>query len=676
MAKSVFNATLEPNNRIDVNAFDLSHVYHGTFDMGIVYPVMWHRFPPKSSGRINIEAGLQQFQTVFPLQTSQRVRFNVHKVELRALDEDFMERTVGNSETLEPYLGVNTATLYTTGSLADYLGLATTGYEIDTSSLSPLSSTATNFITSFEVGSVIQLSSLSPLNMCSLKFSISPGTFSYVSPLISSLKTLDFIFTRYNEHDKNTYVVAVHQVPVMQNVSLEAPAGVTSLYVQFSDGGLISASDLSIYKNAPYKIVDLSKDSIYRTKGSEPSAYPFRTYEAIYNSFYRDTRNNPRLVNGKPVYNRWIHTNASGEDNSFYGLERSAWMPDAFTTAVPDPQQGIKAPLAGLTTYTQQALNEHGEVESRVATALIDEDGKAYGLDFKSNEDGTALSEVTYTELGNDPTITSIQSIADLAQQGISIETLRNINAYQKYLELNMRKGYLYKDIIQGRWDVNIKYDELLMPEYLGGMSRELNTRAVTQTVDNSTDGSYADSLGNQAGISGVYGNMEGNVEFFCDEESIIMVTMTIVPMPIYSQFTSKQWWYREPLDSFNPEFDNIGFQPVYRRELIPTKDGENEVLNNGIFGYQRPWYEYLWKPDTAHGDFRASLRNFLMMRHFIDMPALNSSFLLVDREQVNDVYAVNKIDGVPINDHFFGYVRFNFTARLPITRVAIPRLD
>ena len=44
MAKSVFNATLEPNNRIDVNAFDLSNVYHGTFDMGIVYPVMWHRF--------------------------------------------------------------------------------------------------------------------------------------------------------------------------------------------------------------------------------------------------------------------------------------------------------------------------------------------------------------------------------------------------------------------------------------------------------------------------------------------------------------------------------------------------------------------------------------------------------------------------------------------------------
>ena len=677
MAKSVFNATLEPNNRIDVNAFDLSNVYHGTFDMGIVYPVMWHRFPPKSSGRINIEAGLQQFQTVFPLQTSQRVRFNVHKVELRALDEDFMERTVGNSETLEPYLGVKTPVEYTTGSLADYLGLATTAYQIDTENLSPMPLSVANLISFYEVGSEVQFSNLSTSNTNSLKSSVAGfNTVSYSAPLVSSSKMLDILFTRCIESSNKTYVIATYQVPYVQSITLDVPPGATDIYIQYSDGGIINISDINLYKNAPYKIVDLSSKSIYRFKGSEPSAYPFRAYEAIYNSFYRDTRNNPRLVNGKPVYNRWIHTNASGEDNTYYGLERSAWMPDAFTTAVPDPQQGMKAPLAGLTTYTQQVLNEHGEVESRVATALIDEDGKAYGLDFKSNEDGTALSEVTYTELGNDPTITSIQSIADLAQQGISIETLRNINAYQKYLELNMRKGYLYKDIIQGRWDVNIKYDELLMPEFLGGMSRELNTRAVTQTVDNSRDGSYADSLGNQAGISGVYGNMEGNVEFFCDEESIIMVTMTIVPMPIYSQFTSKQWWYRETLDSFNPEFDNIGFQPVYRRELLPTKEGEQETLNNGIFGYQRPWYEYLWKPDTAHGDFRTSLRNFLMMRHFVDMPSLNSSFLLVDRDQLNDVYAVNKIDGVPINDHFFGYIRFNFTARLPITRVAIPRLD
>ena len=238
MAKSVFNATLEPNNRIDVNAFDLSNVYHGTFDMGIVYPVMWHRFPPKSSGRINIEAGLQQFQTVFPLQTSQRVRFNVHKVELRALDEDFMERTVGNSETLEPYLGTKTSTEYSTGSLADYLGLATTGYQIDTKDLSPITLSVGNFISFYEVGAEIQFSNLSTSNTNSLLSSISgANTISYVAPLVSSYKTIDVLFTRYLESSNKTYTVAVYQFPVMQNFTLDVPPGATGIYVQYSDGG-------------------------------------------------------------------------------------------------------------------------------------------------------------------------------------------------------------------------------------------------------------------------------------------------------------------------------------------------------------------------------------------------------------------------------------------------------
>ena len=39
-------------------------------------------------------------------------------------------------------------------------------------------------------------------------------------------------------------------------------------------------------------------------------------------------------------------------------------------------------------------------------------------------------------------------------------------NAYQKFLELNMRKGYSYRDIVEGRFDVKVRYDELLMPEF------------------------------------------------------------------------------------------------------------------------------------------------------------------------------------------------------------------
>lgn len=672
MAKNVFNATLEPNNNINVNAFDLSHVFHGTFDQGIIYPVMWHRFPNGSSGRINLETGIQQFQTVFPLQTSQRVRFNCHVVSLRSLDEDYEERTVGNSETLEPWISTQTKMQLTTGSLSDYLGLCTTKYELSDSFVKATLNSYS--LTHFEVGTVSTRSNLS-----NSAYSIN-GSHVSLSITNNSLFPGDYVYVVGT--DSTGYVYSVDRLLIEDGLTYTGEFSIDDnvgnpFFRIFIMPGVDSSSpeiEVSYVLNPSYQVKDVIGTGHYYRAEDMPSAYPYRAYEAIYNSFYRDTRNNPRLIDGKPIYNKWLPSRASGEDKTFYGFRRSNWSPDAFTTAVPDPQQGLNAPLVGLTTYTRSVALENGEYKNELATAIVDEDGKAYGLDFKSNEDGTALTEVTYTELGQNPTLTSIQTMADLANQGFSIETLRSVNAYQKYLELNMRKGYLYKDIIQGRWDINIKYDELLMPEFVGGMSRELNTNAVTMTYsDPSSGGSYADTLGNQVGISGVYGNMDNSIEFYCDEESIVMVTMTIVPLPIYSQITPKQFFYRTTLDSFQPEFDHIGFQPIMSREISPVPKTDDP---DKIFGYQRPWYEYLWKPDTAHGDFRLSLRNFLMQRHFVTNPELSTSFLTVDRNQLNDVYAVQSVDNVPINDHYFGYIKFNFTARLPITRVAIPRLD
>ena len=128
--------------------------------------------------------------------------------------------------------------------------------------------------------------------------------------------------------------------------------------------------------------------------------------------------------------------------------------------------------------------------------------------------------------------MTAINSYAELAAlateqgSGFTIETLRYVNAYQKFLELNMRKGFSYKQIMQGRWDIDIRFDELLMPEFIGCISRELSMRTVEQTVDQQgadSQGQYAEALGSKTGIVGVYGSTSNNIEVFCDEESYII---------------------------------------------------------------------------------------------------------------------------------------------------------
>ncbi|MEQ2961423.1 major capsid protein [Bacteroides xylanisolvens] len=415
-----------------------------------------------------------------------------------------------------------------------------------------------------------------------------------------------------------------------------------------------------------------NSNSANKDKQQKILAYGFRAYEGIYNSFIRDNRNNPYYLDGKVQYNTWIPNDNGGEDNELYELRYANWEKDFLTTAVQSPQQG-NAPLVGITTYTQTVANEDGTNTELIKTALVDEDGKKYGLSFKTSDEG--LEGVEYLELDNGTKVRQARSLYDLATSGISIPDLRMVNCYQKFLELNMRKGYSYKDIVEGRFDVKVRYADLLLPEFFGGVSRDIDVNSVTQTVDQNAvtgSGDYATALGSQSGIAGVRGEANANIECFCDEESIIMGILIVTPLPVYTQLLPKHFTYRGLMEHYQPEFNLIGFQPIKYNEVCPIQAyNANPDSLTETFGYNRPWYEYAQKYDVAHGLFRTDLSNFLMHRVFNQKPELAQSFLLVDPEQVTDVFAVTET-----TDKIYGQIWLDITCKLPIARVAIPRLD
>ena len=431
-----------------------------------------------------------------------------------------------------------------------------------------------------------------------------------------------------------------------------------------------SARDITLDTSPYYNSISINKD-----KQIKLSAYAARAYEGIYNSVYRDNRNNPYYINGVIQYNQWIPSYDGGADSYPYELRYANWEKDFLTTAVQSPQQG-NAPLVGITTYEQQSVvtNESGEPTTvqQTKVAMVDEDGKRYSLEFESDSD--ELKNVKYVELDNGTTVRSVRSLFDLVTSGISITDLRNVNAYQKFLELNMRKGYSYKEIIEGRFDVKVRYADLLLPEFFGGFSRDINMNAITQTVDKDDNGlgSYKDALGSQAGVGYFRGGTDANIECFCDEESIIMGLLVITPLPVYTQLLPKHFLYRGLLDHFNPEFNNISFQPITYKEVCPIQAyNQNPDSLTDTFGYQRAWYEYCQRYDQAHGLFRTDLSNFLMHRVFDQKPELAQSFLVIDPEQVTDVFSVTQT-----TDKVYGQILLDCIVKLPIARVAIPRLD
>lgn len=415
--------------------------------------------------------------------------------------------------------------------------------------------------------------------------------------------------------------------------------------------------DISLSTSPYYSSVSVNKEKQLKIDASF-----YRAYEAIYNAYFRDIRNNPFIVNGQPEYNVFIPSDEGGEDNNTYELRRRNWEADFLTTAVPSPQQG-RAPLVGITTY-----GDTGETQF----AFTAEDGKKYAVTYDYNSDKGELENLAFQQLSDDAVIKEPRNMMDLVSSGISISDLRNVNAYTKFLELNMRKGYFYKDLVEGHFDTKVRYDELNMPEFIGGTAKDVFVNPVSQTVQTSQDGSYFGALGSYAGQASVSGQADNTISAYFDEETIVIGLISIVPVANYSQLLPKHFLHRELLDSYFPEFDNIGFQPILYNEVCPVQaynDNPDKLLD--LFGYQRPWYDYVASVDETHGLFRTNLRNFLINRVFRTQPTLSEDFLLVDPEQVNDVFSVTET-----TDKILGQIWFDVQVKAPISRIAIPRLD
>lgn len=400
------------------------------------------------------------------------------------------------------------------------------------------------------------------------------------------------------------------------------------------------------------------------------SALPFRAYESIYNSFYRNELNDPLFVNGKPTYDVYCPNTSDGLDDYDYKLYNRNWELDFLTSAVQSPQQGI-APLVGVSSsgnFTFVNKDSNGNVGYFTADAQFSSDGTTI-TGFKLS-DKLQLSGIPTTDVGNVPDDIkrgTIYNLNQMALAGISINDFRNVNALQRWLETNIRRGYKYRDQIKSHYGVDVSYQELDMPEFIGGISEPVFVNQVNQTTETESD-----PLGSYAGQMSLLASSNHTIRHYADEHGFIMGIMSITPVPNYSQLLPKHFIKYNYLDYFFPEFGHIGMQPIDYREVCPLQVyGVNPSDVNNTFGYQRAWYDYIASVDEVHGLFRTNLRNFVLNRQFDTLPKLNKDFLQVDANQLNDIFTVQDI-----SDKILGQIKFNCIFKRPIPKYGIPRLE
>ncbi|MDE6089293.1 MAG: hypothetical protein K2G41_01195 [Duncaniella sp.] len=688
-----------PANSVPRNTFDLSFQNNLTLPFGALVPCFCKEVLPGDSFRINTTFGLRFMPTAFPLQT--RIRADVHffYVRNRNLWEDwpdFYGKTKSNLSF--PVLKGQSSDFYKTGSLADFLGVPSSVY-----------GSRSNFV---------------PVN-ASAVFAVQDGTqyalalentnepFSYDQKLILSGYRVQWLrnpsFTIGTKWSPSARITFTDGIPYSERLKVEFGIGMRMKYptkasLLFCDSSnlVFSAIEVSVTQTVGgfaaefdmpdsfgievercYFVVDVvspivsdtleyfeyftnfsfsASESVtfldYPEIHSGPygdslmlSALPFRAYESIYNSFYRDERNNPFVIDGEKEYNKYLPTKAGGFDSTNYQLRYRNWEQDFLTTCVASPQQGV-APLVGISATGVMSVSDP-------------DTGQVYQVQAQTGDDADTITGFDVTETL--PKAVT-RSLVNYASSGISINDFRNVNAFQRWLETNIRRGYKYRDQIKSHYDVDISYQELDMPEFIGGVSCDVTPNTVSQTTP--TD----EPLGSYAGQLYGSGSSKNSVDNYCDEHGFIIGILSVVPVPNYSQLLPKHFLKTDDsLDYYSPEFGHIGMQAVHNQEVAPLQCTKSDL--SGVFGYQRAWYDYLQSVDEVHGQFRTTLRDFVMNRVFKNLPALGPSFTVIDPEQLNDVFTVREVDGEPIQP-ILGQLYFDVQAKRPIPRFGVPRLE
>lgn len=394
---------------------------------------------------------------------------------------------------------------------------------------------------------------------------------------------------------------------------------------------------------------DLPFCSTENPDGIRLSAMPWRAVTSIYNALIRNQENNPLIVDGQPEYNKYIVNDKGGESAFWKDMNeyQANWSDDKFTTALPSPQQG-NAPLVGLTGVNG-------------ATLTVGDEDKLYKLNLQVDSD---TGNVIAVQAGENTPEDISSAILSATEFGITINDLRNVNAYQRWKENNIRRGYKYRDQIKSHYGVSVRYDVLDMPEFLGGISRDVTVNQIVQTVENE----YG-KLGEYGGNSYVMGSGQ-SINHFCDEHGFIIGLMEIKPMPLYQDQLKKFLTLSDPFDIYFPEFGKIGPQPIANKELSFSQSYFAESMDK-TFGYQRAWYDYLENTDEVHGEFRFALRDFIMARDFGNMPTLSESFLTVDSDDINNTFYTDDD-----TDKIVGQIYFDIKAKRPIPLLGIPSIE
>ena len=501
-------------------------------------------------------------------------------------------------------------------------------------------------------------------------------------------------------------------------------SGVSNLKLPTSNVALtIAPGSIGHYLGLPLGVI--SKDDSYHISMLQAGAYTL-----IWNTFFRDEnyQTEKEVIVGDST--DLIVGGSYNSKNTYcmrpYFVNE---MHDPFTSVLPSPQKGptVGLPLGtdGLVPVVSGPLNDDASTYLRWTANGV---SGVYGMTF-----GKANNPITYpailpngaatagaplnigTGFSGPPTIPdgakngiyynaedlvsfTGKSFGDTlvpnnlyanfaASASLTINQLRESILLQHYLETLARSGSRYNEWLLGFFDVVSPDSRLQRPEYIVGKRIHINISEVLQTSGEAVNDTV---LGTTGAVSRTTSSNNGLFTYSAVEHGFLFCISTVRHALSYSQGLHKQFTDIEALDFYNPIFNGIGEQPIYKREIllktgdVPDPDNVglkikraeysnagSQVVNFGedasILGFNEPWWDVRYNINRASGLLdpvgATSLNTWTLTKAFNETDITGASVRVADDTTIDRVIRVQN------EDQFIGEYLFDMevVAKIPL---------
>lgn len=277
--------------------------------------------------------------------------------------------------------------------------------------------------------------------------------------------------------------------------------------------------------------------------------------------------------------------------------------------------------------------------------------------------------------------------------------SLRRSELLQRWKQNALRAGNMVDDNFEAHYGVKPFYEDDNNVRFLGSFSCNLDVNPVTATSTTGAD--INGQVGDLAAIG--VGSFQGNqIEFECKDFGLIVAVAAFLPDVYYNaNGIAKHVTLSEPFDFPNPEFNNVGFEPVtmwqLTTEFAKPRTVDNKQYNNldTVLGFASPWSYLKTNVDEVYDEFSSFhwSQTSQGQSESLDFDGVFSSWVFKreqnlvrgeysDYQMKNQLYVNPNItdsifgvayDGTPKTNPFIFSVHLNHKAIRPLSVLGLP---